>query len=1010
MSSLWKRFVIVLIILCVFISGGKTPKAGAQSERIVFAVIGDFGLAGQPLLDVSNLIKSWNPDFIVTVGDNNYPDGAAETLDKNVGQYFHEYLIRYDGKYGSGSDTRRFYPALGNHDWVAATSYYFKYFGYYNPVTYYDFVQGPVHFFVLDSDRKEPDGVTANSPQWNWLRKSLPASTSEFNVVILHHAPYSSGKHGSTEYMRWPFKEWGADVVIAGHDHTYERLLVDGLPYFVNGIGGAELYPFWNILPESQVRFSDDYGAMRVEANDTTMKIQMFTRTGLLVDEYILGGTTPIVTSINSVETSPGNASLLNFQVAFSEPVTGVDVSDFSLATNISDAGIANVSGAGNLYTVAVHTGSGDGTLRLDLTDDDSVLNSLGIPLGGIGAANGNFSSGTTYSLDKTPPMVTSIMPLGASPTNSTSIDFGVSFSESVTGVGLDDFSLSTSAGATLINISGSGSNYTVSVATGVGDDALRLDFLDNHTVLDTAGNFTTAGFSNGGIYAVDRSAPVVTSVAPAGQPDASSVVYTVSFSEAVTGVDGGDFSLSTINGASIANITGAGNLYSIFINLQPGRDSVRLDVNANGSILDSVGNPLNGNFIGGTFNIAIETPIATSIIRASANPTNAGSVDFIVTFSEPVSGLDAGDFMLTSGASISNIVNSNPFYIVTVLTPNEGEVKLELRDDDSILNLQGVPLGGQGMENANFITGESFIIDRTPPQVTSIIRAGGNPSISPTADFIVTFSEPVNGLENGDFFIHQNNVILSSVLNVRNENPFYWVTTSTGAGSGSIRLDLIDNGNITDLAGNLLANNNFTLGESFSIAKTPIDFSAPTIINKDARTNDPSLPISWVQVQGAKAYEIIMARDASFSDIVFAQVLENTRISPPFPLEEGAYFVQVRAYDPTLSPGRWSDVYSFSVHTTLLPAPVLLIPKNGLDAARRPWLYWQAVDGAIKYEVQISRNEDFSTLILTATTNKTNLWSSKTLLSRPHYWRVRALDSSGTWGEWSQPFVFKVK
>ncbi|MCB0119599.1 MAG: metallophosphoesterase, partial [Anaerolineales bacterium] len=305
-----------LIIILSSFSGRPIP-AKAQSDQIIFAVIGDFGLAGQPLLDVSNLIKSWSPDFIVTVGDNNYPNGGADTIDDNVGQYFHEYLIRYKGKYGEGSATRRFYPALGNHDWVSGANIYFSYFGYYNRITYYDFIQGSVHFFVLDSDRSEPDGVTYNSQQGIWLRKALAASTSPFNIVVLHHAPYSSGQHGSTEYMRWPFKEWGADAVLSGHDHIYERLLVDGIPYFVNGVGGGELYDIRDILPQSQVRFNQDYGAMRVEATSNTMKFQMYTRTGILVDEYTLGKQAPAVSSITRQNADPTNAATVNFQVTF---------------------------------------------------------------------------------------------------------------------------------------------------------------------------------------------------------------------------------------------------------------------------------------------------------------------------------------------------------------------------------------------------------------------------------------------------------------------------------------------------------------------------------------------------------------------------------------------------------------------------------------------------------------------------------------------------------------------
>ncbi len=83
-----------------------------QTGSIVFGVIGDYGRAGQPAADVANLVKRWNPNFIVTVGDNNYPDGAAYSMDQNIGQYYHDYIFKYNGKYGGGSATQRFFPAL----------------------------------------------------------------------------------------------------------------------------------------------------------------------------------------------------------------------------------------------------------------------------------------------------------------------------------------------------------------------------------------------------------------------------------------------------------------------------------------------------------------------------------------------------------------------------------------------------------------------------------------------------------------------------------------------------------------------------------------------------------------------------------------------------------------------------------------------------------------------------------------------------------------------------------
>ena len=64
--------------------------------------------------------------------------------------------------------------------------------------------------FVIDSDYHEPDGTSANSPQGRWLQAGLKASRSAFQVVAMHHPPYSSGPHGNTQFMQWPYGEWGA--------------------------------------------------------------------------------------------------------------------------------------------------------------------------------------------------------------------------------------------------------------------------------------------------------------------------------------------------------------------------------------------------------------------------------------------------------------------------------------------------------------------------------------------------------------------------------------------------------------------------------------------------------------------------------------------------------------------------------------------------------------------------------------------------------------------------------
>ena len=89
---------------------------GASTDTIRFGVIGDFGSGSTSERDVANLVKSWSPDFIITVGDNNYPDGAASTIDGNIGQFYHSFIYPYSGSYGAGAATNRFFPSLGNHD------------------------------------------------------------------------------------------------------------------------------------------------------------------------------------------------------------------------------------------------------------------------------------------------------------------------------------------------------------------------------------------------------------------------------------------------------------------------------------------------------------------------------------------------------------------------------------------------------------------------------------------------------------------------------------------------------------------------------------------------------------------------------------------------------------------------------------------------------------------------------------------------------------------------------
>lgn len=265
------------------------------AEQVSFAIIGDYGEAGEAAAAVAGLVKGWGPAFIVTTGDNNYPDGMRETIDENVGQYYHAFIGGYTGAYGAGAAESRFFPALGNHDWrTHDLAPYLDYFSLPGNERYYAVSWGPVDLFVVDSERAEPDGIEADSTQARWLQAALAASTTPWQLVILHHPPYSSASHGSTAALQWPFAAWGADAVIAGHDHVYERIERDGIVYFINGLGGhGKRYSFGPPVEGSAVRFGAEHGAMRVAASASEIRFEFVRVGGGVVDTRVLSSRAP---------------------------------------------------------------------------------------------------------------------------------------------------------------------------------------------------------------------------------------------------------------------------------------------------------------------------------------------------------------------------------------------------------------------------------------------------------------------------------------------------------------------------------------------------------------------------------------------------------------------------------------------------------------------------------------------------------------------------------------------
>jgi len=455
-------------------------------------------------------------------------------------------------------------------------------------------------------------------------------------------------------------------------------------------------------------------------------------------------------------------------------------------------------------------------------------------------------------------------------PTPST-FNFIALFSEQVTGVTADDFSLEMLdgiSGAAITGVNGYGSQYYISVNTGTGEGILRLNLLDNDSIVDSGSNPLGAvgignGNKTGSSYRVDRSAPTVTSITRVDpSPTAADTVhFTVNFSEKVYPVNLDDFVLTTtgdLSGMAVTAIDPNPNqytssaTYTVTISTGAGDGTLRLNLIDDDSIRDDIDNPLggpgggNGDFATGetySINRSIPSvPSVTSSLRADPSPTLADMVNFTVTFSESVTGVDVGDFSLTTtgnltGASLANVSGMGELYTVTVSTgTGDGGLRLDILDNDSIVNAANVPLGGVGAGNGIFTAGESYMVDKTIPVVTASTRVDSNPTTADVVSFTVVFSEAVSGVDSSDLFLSTTGALSGAAVNgVGGSGYMYTVTATTGNGEGTLRLDVLDNDSILDnvghpLGGAGIGNGNFAAGEAYTVNKAPIVLQTESI------------------------------------------------------------------------------------------------------------------------------------------------------------------------------------
>src|SRR4051812_39954377 len=297
------------------------PRTG--SGAVSFVALGDSGTGSLEQRQIGDLISRDNFDFAMHVGDIVY--GTADGTGDASYSTYQSYLFDIY----SWLSSRPFVPVEGNHDSRPGNGDGKAYLDLFELPTngastafpdhaerYYSFDYGPVHFIALDTEFTFLDPAR-QAEQLRWLAADLASTTQAWKVAFLHRAPYSSGgEHGSSLDVRAAFgplfERYGVDLVLAGHEHDYERTVPvrestsgtdKSVPYVVTGGGGAPLYPSatssWTAFSASR----NEYVKVAIDA--CTMTVNAIGLDGIIFDSTSVAHCVPGTQSPAVTLTSP---------------------------------------------------------------------------------------------------------------------------------------------------------------------------------------------------------------------------------------------------------------------------------------------------------------------------------------------------------------------------------------------------------------------------------------------------------------------------------------------------------------------------------------------------------------------------------------------------------------------------------------------------------------------------------------------------------------------------------
>jgi 3',5'-cyclic AMP phosphodiesterase CpdA len=272
------RLALVVALSCTLVDQAANLTLPGKPKSVKFAVIGDGGTGERPQYDIAGQMLDYHNqfpfDFVLMLGDNIYGKQSAEDFKR-------KFEDPYAALLGAGV---KFFASLGNHDGTNERLY--KPFNM-DGKRYYSFKKGDAEFFALDSNYMDPE-------QLDWIKKQLSGSGARWKICFFHHPLYSDGRmHGPDLDLRKRleplFQQYGVQVVLAGHEHFYERIQPhNGINYFVLGNSGQLRMHNVRAGPDVAKAFDTDQAFALMEIDGDQLYFQIISRRGATVDQGVI--------------------------------------------------------------------------------------------------------------------------------------------------------------------------------------------------------------------------------------------------------------------------------------------------------------------------------------------------------------------------------------------------------------------------------------------------------------------------------------------------------------------------------------------------------------------------------------------------------------------------------------------------------------------------------------------------------------------------------------------------